>query len=253
MRIAVKIAYQGRGMAGSQIQPGVRTVQGEIADDISKIDGTSDGLRMAGRTDSGVRALGNVVVFNTAFDDPVKLLKALNAVSSEVYYRAYAVVDPGFNPRHASERIYRYILPADGLDVARMGECAELFVGEHDFRRFCRADERSTIVDMRSVTVTSDGPVITIEFRADHFLWNMIRRITAAIRSAGCGMPLDRIGDALNGETVSFGLARPDALTLIDVVYDGIDFTPVTLDRKRLAEGVFTNRLDTAFLKSLDN
>ena len=254
MRLAIKIAYQGKGLAGSQIQPGVKTVQSEILKDISKVDKNSEpDLKMAGRTDSGVRALGNVVVVTTKFKDPEKFLKALNAVSSEVYYRAYAVVDGTFNPRHASERIYRYILPSEGLDISRMKECARLFVGEHDFKRFCRADERSTIVDMQSVNITENNSAITIEFKADHFLWNMIRRITAAIRSIGQGRSMDDVKDALNGKDVTFGLARPDALTLTDVLYDGIEFVNVSISGERTEEERFTNLLDAIFLQSLDN
>jgi len=254
MRLAVKIAYQGKGLAGSQIQPGVKTVQSEILNDISKVDKSSKpDLRMAGRTDSGVRALGNVIAVTTSFKDPEKFLKALNAISSSVYYRSYAVVDETFNPRHATERIYHYILPSENLDIGRMSECARLFVGEHDFKRFCRADERSTIVDMHSVIVSENGSAVTIEFRADHFLWNMIRRITAAIRSVGQGRSLDDVGDALKGKDVTFGLARPDALTLMDVLYEGVEFINVPIPGKRTEEERFTNLLDHVFLESLDN
>ena len=253
MRLAIKIAYHGKGLSGSQIQPGVKTVQSEILNDISKVEkDTRPDLRMAGRTDSGVRALGNVAVVTTSFKDPEKLLKALNAISSHVYYRAYAVVDGTFNPRHASERIYRYILPAKDLDIHRMEECARLFVGEHDFKRFCRADERSTVVNMHSVNVSLNGSSVTIEFKADHFLWNMIRRISSAIRSAGQGRSLTDIEDALNGKDISFGLARPDALTLTDVIYDGIEFKTVPVSDKRVEEERFSNMLDTLFFDSLN-
>ena len=254
MRLAIKIAYQGKGLAGSQIQPDVKTVQSEILKDISKVDKNSEpDLKMAGRTDSGVRALGNVIAVTTKFKDPEKFLKALNAVSLSVYYRAYAVVDGTFNPRHATERIYRYILPSEDLDISRMKECARLFVGEHDFKRFCRADERSTVVDMHSVDVSLNDSAITIEFRADHFLWNMIRRITAAIRSVGQGRPIDDVVEALNGKDVTFGLARPDALTLTDVIYEGIEFINVPVSGERTGEERFTNILDAIFLRSLDN
>ncbi|MDR0198863.1 MAG: tRNA pseudouridine(38-40) synthase TruA, partial [Methanomassiliicoccaceae archaeon] len=178
-RVAVKIAYLGDGFAGSQIQPGLRTVEGDVISDLKKISNLDDDridLRCASRTDRGVNALGNVAVFNTPFDDNFALLRALNAVSKDIFYRSIADVGGDFNPRHANERVYRYILPAAGMDPRRVRECAALFEGTHDLIRFCKHDGRPTVTDMRSVTVSEDGDVLVIEFRSEYFLWNQIRR-----------------------------------------------------------------------------
>jgi len=225
-RVAVKIAYLGEDFVGSQIQPGFRTVEGEVLSNLAAIKNCDDpNVKCASRTDRGVNALGNVVVFNTDFDDNV-LLKALNAVSDGVFYRSVATVDQNFNPRHANERIYRYVLPMDGIDVGKAKECASLFIGEHDFIRFCKVDEKKTVMNMRSVAVIENDNVLTVEFRSEYFLWNQIRRIASAISSVGRGeMSLEDVVNALKGEPISIGPARPDALTLIDVVYDNIEFT----------------------------
>jgi len=253
-RIAVKIAYLGGEFAGSQIQPDLRTVEGEILSDLTAIKNCDEpDMKCASRTDRGVNALGNVVVFNTDFDDHI-LLKALNAVSKGVYYRSIATVDEGFNPRHATERIYRYVLPADGMDVGKAKECASLFVGEHDFIRFCKADDKPTVMNMRSVTVTEGDDVLTIEFRSEYFLWNQIRRIATAIASVGRGdASLDDVRNALNGGTASFGPARPDALTLIDVIYDDIEFTTPAADvfSEKVKEEMFICSLRKEFFDSL--
>lgn len=254
-RVAVKTAYQGKDFHGSQIQPGKRTVEGDILSDLSLIhkrDGEWFDLRMAGRTDRGVNALGNVAVFNTDFKDNGELLNALNAVSHGVFYRSAADVDGGFNPRHAEERVYRYIMPSDGIDVRKAKECASMFVGEHDFSRFSRTDERSPVVNMRGIEVCEAGDCIAVEFRADHFLWNMIRRIVPAIAAVGKGdsSPAD-VQRALDGEDISFGLARPDALTLCDVVYAGVSFRPAGPLGGRLEEKLFSLGLETEFYNRL--
>ncbi|MCL1984046.1 MAG: tRNA pseudouridine(38-40) synthase TruA [Methanomassiliicoccaceae archaeon] len=255
-RVAVKIAYLGDEFVGSQIQPDMRTVEGEVLANITLISGLSEdliGLRTASRTDRGVNALGNVIVFSTMFDDLV-LLKALNAVSKGIFYRSVATVDNEFNPRHADERIYRYVLPATGIDTAKAERCASLFEGEHDFIRFCRADDRSTRMRMNSVKLAKNNDLIVIEFRSEYFLWNMIRRIVASISAVGRGdADIDDVKRALNGEPISFGVARPDALTLTDVVYDNVEFiTPsAELFDDRVDEELFRWSLRSAFFNSL--
>jgi pseudouridylate synthase I len=247
-RIAVKIAYLGSEFLGSQIQPGAKTVAGSILENLEKIQDIFPDLKLAGRTDKGVNALGNVAVFNTSVD-PVKMIKALNAVSSGIFYRSFAIVDENFNPRHANERIYRYTLDTDGLDIGMMKECSKLFEGEHDFKRFCKNDERSTVVNMRSITIDRN----VIEFRADHFLWNMIRRIVSAMVSVASGKSsLSDVKDALNGKNITFGVARGDALTLADVIYEGMEFTDVPEGGKRIREEMFRLSLTASFYNELN-
>ena len=254
-RVAVKIAYRGEKFAGSQMQPGLRTVEGDVLLDLKKVNNLNESmidLKCASRTDRGVNAIGNVIVFNTTFSDNAALLKALNAVSKDVFYRAIADVDKGFNPRHASERVYRYILPSFGMDADAVRECASLFVGTHDFARFCKQDDRPTVTEMRSVTVTDSGYVFVIEFRSEYFLWNQIRRIIAAISSVGWGdSGIEDVKRALNGDDVTFGVARADALTLLDVIYEGIEFTPADRLGPRAGEERFDLILKSMFLDSL--
>jgi tRNA pseudouridine38-40 synthase len=256
-RVAVKIAYLGSEFVGSQIQPDVRTVEGEVLSNLMLLTNMSEDcidLKCASRTDRGVNALGNVVVFNTTFDDDLVLLKALNAVTKGVFYRSVACVDGNFNPRHANERVYRYVLPVAGIDIALAKQCAGLFTGEHDFVRFCKADGKTTVMNMRSVNVMKKDDTLVIEFISEYFLWNMIRRIVAAISSVGRNdATLKDIERALNGETISFGIARPDALTLADVVYNGIEFTTPAADMfdDRIEEELFAYSLRAAFFNSL--
>ena len=229
-RVAVRFAYLGEGFSGSQIQPGSRTVEGEMRSALHKVCGLDYpdlDLRIASRTDKGVNALGNVAVFRTGIEDSDTLLRALNAVSDGVFYTAFAEVDEDFNPRHASSREYRYVLPSKDLDIGLARECAGLFVGEHDFARFCRPDGKPTVVTVDSIDVSTEGNMIVLTYRARYFLWNMVRRTAAAIRSVASGHnTLDDVRSALDGNDINFGIARADALTLTSVDYDGLTFTP---------------------------
>lgn len=257
MRVAVKIAYLGCDFSGSQIQPGVRTVEGDVLSNLKMICRRSEeelDLHLASRTDSGVNALGNVAVFNTDFEDFGVLLKALNAISKGVFYRSIAVVGEDFNPRFADERRYRYVLPAAGIDAEKASECADLFLGEHDFARFCRANGKSTIMSMDSIDVSRNKDLIVIDFSARYYLWNMIRRIVAAIMSVGMGNArIEDVRNALDGRDMTFGLARPDALTLVDVVYEDLEFEVPSDDMfdTRVKEEMFRNDLRMSFFTSL--
>ncbi|MDR0309338.1 MAG: tRNA pseudouridine(38-40) synthase TruA [Candidatus Methanoplasma sp.] len=257
IRAAVKIAYLGEHFSGSQIQPGSRTVEGEVLSDLRTITKMPDekiDLKLASRTDRGVNSLGNVAVFNSCIDDLDVLLRALNAVSKDIFYRGAACVDDDFNPRFANVRRYRYVLPSRGMDVPAMKSCAELFVGEHDFTRFCKPDGKSAVLTLDSVNVLKMGDVIIIDFSARYYLWNMIRRIVAAISAVGSGnSSVSEVRDALGGKDVTFGLARPDALTLMDVCYDGLEFAAPSAGAfgGRVDEEMFKDQLRDMFFTSL--
>lgn len=260
-RVAVKIAYLGEGFSGSQIQPperGLRTVQGEVLANLLRVDHVPEDridLRFASRTDAGVSALGNVIVFYTEFSDDYTLLKAVNSVSDGVFYLSTADVDDSFNPRVAAKRMYRYTCPSYGIDLERFTEAAKLFEGHHDFRRFAKNETgRSTVMVIDSVDVSTDGPTISVDFCADFYLWNMIRRIMAAVIQVGKGMTdCDDVKRKLAGEDGTFGLAKPVGLTLTDVTYDDIVFErPESCPYERnLRQALYLDSLRSDFHKSL--
>lgn len=261
-RVAVKIAYLGEGFSGSQIQPaatGLRTVAGEILERLQLVDRVPADrldLHFASRTDAGVSALGNVAVFYTEFATDELLLRALNSVSHGVYYLSVADVDDRFNPRIAAKRYYRYVVSADRLDLARFTAAAKLFEGHHDFQRFARTESatKSTVMAIDSVEVRAEDGLIITDFCADYFLWNMIRRIMAAVIEVGLGMTdTADVAETLAGKDATYGLAKPDGLTLLDVTYDGVTFVrPARCPyEKRLGDDRYHDALRTAFHKSL--
>jgi len=257
-RVAVKIAYLGKDFSGSQIQPGLRTVVGQIISDLEAISGGRErewfNIKTASRTDAGVNALENVVVFNTAIMDDCRLLRGLNAVSDGVFYRSIATVGDDFNPRFASYRTYRYLLPSKGIDIPKAKECSELFLGEHDFIRFCKLYDKATVMSIASIEIEEEGDILAMTFHSRYFLWNMIRKIVAAVASVGRGdSSAEDVQRALDGEDLSFGLARPDALTLTEVSYDDVVFE-VPCDNilsKRVREELFLGDIRRDFFKSL--
>lgn len=248
-RAAVKIAYDGHSFMGSQRQPDKYTVEGEMIRSLQKI-GAIESLpharfKVASRTDRGVSALGNVVAFDTDFDED-QLIRALNAVSSEVFYYAMAKVPTIFSPRRASERWYRFVLPSAGIDVDTVCTAASILKGKHDFRRFCKNDDRNTVRILKEVRVLPLGNWLVIDFKAREFLRNMVRRMVAALESVGRGTAtIKELEKALEGEDKSFGLASPENLCLMDIKYH-FDFEiqcPKTLKRK------ISDREEDAFLR----
>ncbi|MBR4225320.1 MAG: tRNA pseudouridine(38-40) synthase TruA [Candidatus Methanomethylophilaceae archaeon] len=254
-RVAMKVAYLGSGFSGSQAQPGLRTVTSQVLDDIGKVLGDADpGLEFSSRTDKGVNALGNAIVFRSGMDDLNVLSKALNSVSDGVFYRSYCEVDEEFNVRHASRRIYRYALDVEGIDLEKAEECCRLFEGEHDFLRFCRYDGKPTRLTIDRISCSEDDGMLFLDFEARYYLWNMIRRISSAVDRVGRGKAsIEDVKDALEGKDMSFGVGRPDALTLTDVQYDFLSFSkadPRGIDGRK-KEHMMDERLRLGFYRGL--
>ncbi|MBR2255346.1 MAG: tRNA pseudouridine(38-40) synthase TruA [Candidatus Methanomethylophilaceae archaeon] len=256
-RLAVKIAYIGEGLSGSQMQPGLDTVESEVLRDISIVTGQDRGgcgLRFSSRTDKGVGALGNVVAVTTDME-PQTYLKALNAVSERVFYRSWCEVDEGFNPRHANRRVYRYIMPSTNLDLNLARECADVFTGTHDFASFCRYDGKDTVLTVDSIKVDEQDGALVLEFTARYFLWNMIRRISSAVQRVASGREeLDTVVSSLDGNgNKTFGIAPAEGLTLVDVQYDALRFDASGSEgyATRLSDQRFSSELRRRFLDDL--
>lgn len=256
-RAAVKLAYEGRDFLGFQRQPHARTVEDEMIRALVEIEAIEDvdssRFKGASRTDAGVSALGNVVAFDTQFRKD-RLLHALNAVSDGVFFYGIAEVPETFSPRRASQRWYRYFLPSRGLDIGQVEEAAGMFEGKHDFRRFCKVDERTTIKTVQSIQVFPLAEFLIIDIKAREFLRNMVRRMVAAIEAAGKGKAsLDDVRGALEGKECRFGTADPEYLCLMDIAYP-FEFEiscPASL-RRKLEMRRRSNFVELAFYDHLD-
>lgn len=223
MRVALKFGYDGSGFWGYQRQPDVRTVEGEIIRGMEVVRMISDveenNFRGSSRTDRGASAVGNVLAVDTGFDKG-EILKALNSNVEDVYFWGIAEVEDDFNPRHARERWYRYHLDKD-LDLDMLKDASDLFVGEHDFKSFCKKDDISTMKAVDSISIGRTEEFIIFDIKAQSFLWNMVRRIVSALVKYASGeISRQDILSAMEGQEKDFGLVSAHPLFLVDVAYD---------------------------------
>jgi tRNA pseudouridine38-40 synthase len=161
VRWRLKIAYNGSGFHGFAAQDGQPTVAGAVQTALGRICRTDVILTCAGRTDSGVHALDQVVHFDVPADvsrtlDPAAVVKSCNSqLAPAIVVRQAEVAPAGFDARHsATARRYRYLVinapvpdpllaglawhVSDPLDLRSMQAAADALLGEHDFRAFCR-------------------------------------------------------------------------------------------------------------------
>lgn len=222
MRVALKIAYDGRAFYGHQRQPSTRTVEGECLRALraAKIlrDPREAFFRSASRTDRGVSAVGNVIAFDSSLR-PDAVVGAFNDKARDVWVWAITEVPETFHPRHAIERWYRYHL-SDDLPIEALRAAAKEFVGEHDFRSFtAEPPVRPFAIDR--IDVARETGLFLIDVRARSFRRGLVRRIVAAMRSVALGeSPLEELRDALRGAKRDFGSVPPEPLVLMDVRYD---------------------------------
>lgn len=236
-RIAVKFAYDGTRFRGFQRQPGGGTVEDSLVRALSKVGAIDSprtcGYRSSSRTDRGVSALGNIVSFRTCFSIG-NLCSAINSEMEDVWAHSAVEVPESFNPRGARQRWYRYYLAKDRQDFRLMKELAKRFVGVHDFSGHARRDHRNPMRRMDSIVVEDAGTSYTLDFRAESFLWNMVRRIVWMVNEGSSGrLELDSIGPEAGKKPRRIGLAPPEYLVLMDIDC-GIDF-PVD---RRAAVGI---------------
>ena len=237
------LAYDGTGFHGFARQPGTRTVQGALEGALERLLGDAPRLSVAGRTDAGVHAWGQVVSF-PAEGDPERLKRALNGrLGPEVAVRAARTAPRGFDARHSARaREYRYWLrtvePPDPFTaryhwhrpgtyrVAEMRRAARALRGEHDFASFCRAPRHggSTVRRLDALTVRPTGEGLEFRARAGGFLHQMVRSLVGTLVAVGEGkLGADEMPASLAARSrrAAGPVAPPLGLTLVRVLYGG--------------------------------
>jgi tRNA pseudouridine38-40 synthase len=227
MRFAIKFAYDGRKFHGFARQPGLKTIEDEIIKALIKngfIEDTVEScFRYASRTDKGVSALSNVVAFNT--DSSIEnVFQVLNEDLAEIIFYGVKNVDQEFFPRYAKLRFYRYYLKSDGINFDKLLSAASIFVGEHDFSNFARVEEfKDPVRAIDNIIISEEDGFFLIDFFAQTFLWNQIRRIVSPLEKVGSDKLLkEHVIAALDNpdKKVDFGLAPAEPLVLKDIIYD---------------------------------
>ena len=203
------LAYDGTEFAGWQIQKNGRTVQETLEQALRQLTGKRVPITGAGRTDSGVHAKGQVAhAAVTSRLSLSEIQKALNAIlPHDVVVRSVEIAPARFHARYsAKSKWYRYqiwndpVRPLSGrermfhlserLDLPAMRRAARPLIGRRDFQRFASAGGSvRTTVRTLSLKITKKGPLVTLDFRANGFLYHMARRITGFLIEIGKGKP----------------------------------------------------------------
>lgn len=243
-RIKLVIAYDGTKYCGWQKQPNAITIEEVINKTLSLLLEEEIEVIGASRTDSGVHALGNVAVFDTNTRIPAeKISYALNQrLPSDIVIQSSADVPLDFHPRyHKSCKTYEYkilnrefLLPTmrlyyhfvyKHLDTHKMQIAANYLIGEHDFKSFCslKTQVLSTVRTIYSLDVIREGEIITLRYKGNGFLYNMVRIISGTLIKVGLGMiEPERVKEVIESEERVIGGPNAPAcgLTLINIEYD---------------------------------
>ena len=243
--VRLLLAYDGTGFRGwaAQRDPSIRTVGGELSAALERIVDERIKLSVAGRTDAGVHARGQVTSFATTTHlAPERIRDAVNAMlGPELVIRRASYAPDGFDARFsATAREYRYVIATGDvadpftaryvwhrpgrLHVPSMRRAGTTLLGEHDFASFCRSPGagRSMVRDLHRVAVRRDGDQVAITFRANAFLHQMVRSLVGTLVRVGAGRlepdAIDRIL-AARDRSAAPQIAPPDGLTLERVIY----------------------------------
>lgn len=191
----LELEYDGAGFRGWAAQPGQRTVQGELEAALATVLREPVQLSVAGRTDTGVHALGQVASFVTGAEVRDDLARRLNGVGpDDVAVTAAAVVDDGFDARHsAKSRSYLYRVLARSapspfergralwwphrIDLDALQDSAAALQGTHEFTAFTptQTDHVRFERDVLAASWDHNGDLLTFRITADAFMRNMVR------------------------------------------------------------------------------
>lgn len=242
-RFALGIEYSGTGFAGWQRQVRLRTVQEAVEEALSRVADEAVRVVAAGRTDTGVHALGQVVHFDCEKPRSADAFRRggnahLPADVSVVWAR---VVSDAFHARFSAHaRTYRYVIlnrptrPAvwagrvsfdhRPLDVTRMQEAGIALIGRHDFSAYravgCQA--KSPVREVQVLQIERRDAFVILTVRANAFLHHMVRNIAGVLMAIGAGeRPVDWARSVLDGRDRNLGgvTAPPDGLYFVSASY----------------------------------
>lgn len=242
MRYKCTCRYDGSQFHGFQIQKNARSVQAEIENALLLVFKKPTPIYPAGRTDTGVHALGQVFHFNADLEiNTANLKNAINSrLPGDVYVSEIETVDESFHARYSAKskeyhyiidfgsynplfRNYRYYCKYRRVDYRLFAEALKLFVGRHDFRYFSRAKKtENTVREIYRVSVERGGDALRIIIVGNGFLHNMIRiMIATALEVARGRKTMDDIRASLTGETPLTAPKKlpPNGLYLMKIAY----------------------------------
>jgi tRNA pseudouridine38-40 synthase len=204
--IKLKIEYDGTDFHGWQVQPNLRTVQGEIEDKLNVMLKHKVNLIGAGRTDMGVHALGQMANFQTESQLGVEAIqRGLNGLlPDDIVVKKAEEVDLSFNARYsAKSRVYHYRIYLGRtailkryvwevlylLNLERLLEATSEIQGEHDFSSFCVAEstKENNVCHVAFANWERLGDELIFKIEADRFLHTMVRSLLGTLVEVGRG------------------------------------------------------------------
>ncbi|WMM71519.1 tRNA pseudouridine(38-40) synthase TruA [Rhodococcus pyridinivorans] len=245
-RLRLDIAYDGTDFSGWARQPGRRTVCGEIEEKLSAIVRTPVLLTVAGRTDAGVHASGQVAHVDVPSavlpDDPSRWVRRLaRFLPRDVRVTGISVAPEHFDARFSAiRRHYEYRLTTavygaeplrardtvawpKAVDLDAMQRASQSLLGLHDFAAFCKRREGATTVrELQRYGWTREGDILTAYVSADAFCWSMVRSLVGAALAVGEGRRSVEWMTALLDErerAASVAVAPAHGLSLVRVDY----------------------------------
>ncbi|WP_423408731.1 tRNA pseudouridine(38-40) synthase TruA [Heyndrickxia sp. MSNUG] len=209
-RLKCTVSYDGTMFSGYQVQPGKRTVQGEIEKALEKLNkGTRIRISASGRTDAGVHARGQVVHFDTMLEiEPARWQIALNSLlPSDIAINSVELAAPDFHARfNAVGKEYRYFMLLSkhrdpfhrnfayqfpfSLDLEAMREASKHLLGTHDFTSFCSAktEVEDRVRTVKEIDFFEENGQFVFRFVGNGFLYNMVRILVGTLLEIGTGM-----------------------------------------------------------------
>ena len=260
MRISLGVEYDGGSFNGWQSQADGQTVQDTLQMALSQIAGETIPIIAAGRTDTGVHALEQVVHFDTSAERPLTAwVRGVNSLlpDSIAVLWAHPVPDEFHARFSAHGRSYRYVLinratrPAihagkagwyhAPLDEVAMQAAAQYLIGEHDFSAFRAAEcqAKSPIKQLQQLDISRHGEMRVFDVSADAFLHHMVRNIVGCLVFVGKGKhPPGWLKDVLDSRerTSAAPTFAPDGLYLRRIQYETKWGLPQSEDRGQMTD-----------------
>jgi tRNA pseudouridine38-40 synthase len=243
-RIKLIVQYDGADYHGWQVQPGQRTIQGQLSEAVSSLVGEDIIVQGASRTDAGVSALGQAATFDVV-DCPIPTENFRQAVNDRlpddiVVTEAVETTSEFDVSSDAKSKLYRYTIytgpfrpvldirhcwhiPAK-LDIGAMYRAAQYLLGEHDFKSFASAKDtrENSVRTIFRCDVTNKDEWIYVDVEGNRFLYNMVRNITGSLVEVGIGRwQADKMKDVLEAKdrTAAGPIAPSQGLCLMKVEY----------------------------------
>ena len=243
MRLALIIEYEGTDCSGFQFQENASTIQGELEKSINCLTGDIVRIKGAGRTDAGVHAKNQVIAFDSKFSDDLEVyFRGINYYLPEsISVKSIFEVSQDFDPRRdATSRVYKYTIlnsdspspllrrttyfDSDYMDIEIMKKASQMFLGVHDFKKFCSPVKTglSTVREIFDSKIDHENSLIFYTVEGNAFLPRQVRRMVGSLLKIAKGkMNLDELFELIcaKGDNISPSLPA-NGLCLEKVNYE---------------------------------